>query len=95
MIEKKQVYVIGEQMFRSFEEAQRSALREFLKAGVEDGQADLDHMVDHILAGRAQVVDILTMTERSRAKARKANGATRKKRTAKPRGIVAVPVSAV
>lgn len=84
MIEKVQSFKVGEQFFNSFREAQQHELA----GGIKSHAPDLDESIVHSLsqqmvAHKEIFIDALTMTPRSRAKARKVNGATRK-RKAKP-----------
>lgn len=85
MIQKQQCFVIGDKTFQTFEDAQRYELEQFLKPALpvaEDGEL-VKEVAGHLLAGKVQVVDILTMSPSARPKARKANGTVRK-RSAKP-----------
>lgn len=76
-------YMVGDKPCATFEEAQKEELFGFLEAYSDPAlnAEKLSGLAGHILAGKAKVVDILTSTPRSRAKARKVNGATKKRKT--------------
>lgn len=80
MIEKKTAYCVGEQFFPCIEEAQRHELAGLFECieSITDEQAGGVAAV--ILEKRTDVLNILTMKPSSHARARKANGATRKPR---------------
>lgn len=73
MITRTHGFTVGDQMFASLEEAQLCELTALLdKAAAE-----------HVLKNKDKVLDILTTTSTSKAKARGINGG-RKKRAANP-----------
>ncbi len=83
MIEKTTAFKVGEQFFPCIEEAQKHELAALLESVGESGIAAASLLISH----KEEVLNILTMTPKSHAKARKANGATRKPRTPKVVGI--------
>jgi len=93
MITKTTSYQVRDQFFATLEQAQRAEILTILTAeGVPDGMSPLDAAATIIVANAAKVLDILSTTAKSRPRARKANGATRKPRNSKP--AVPVPVDA-
>ena len=79
MIEKTTAYRVGEQFFPCIEEAQKHELEVLLSPIGTPGDA-----AAKIISHKDEVLNILTMTPTSHAKARKANGATRKPRAKAP-----------
>lgn len=76
-------YQVGEKFFKTLQEAQAHDIMELTVNGVsvgeqwgEDCKKDL---VEWIMANAVPLVDILTTTPTSRAKARKTNGGTKPK----------------
>lgn len=81
--QRKLFYFVGQEAFPSLEEAQKCDLKKLLPpdfTGI-DGARDIpDSVVDWMLENAAAITCILTTTPRSRARARKANGATRQRK---------------
>jgi hypothetical protein len=78
MIEKVQSYKVGDKFFNTFEEARSEELISLFSdlPGTQGSAA-----VAIVVKNKDRLVDILTSTPRSRAKARKINGATRKRKS--------------
>jgi thiamine pyrophosphate-dependent acetolactate synthase large subunit-like protein len=81
-------YFVGDQAFKSLEEAQKADLKKLMESLKEDritctGEPkELDEAVsDWLLTNSAAIVDCLTTTPRSRLRARKTHGAERKPRS--------------
>jgi len=81
-------YFVGDQAFKSLEEAQKADLKKLLESLKEDritctGEPkELDESVaDWLLANSTAIVDCLTTTPRSRLRGRKTHGAERKPRS--------------
>lgn len=75
-------FFVGDQPFKSLEDAQKADILRLTSEGVSVGEQWGDDckkdLVDWIMANAAALVDILTTTPTSRAKARKANGGFKK-----------------
>lgn len=72
-------YFVGDQPFKTIEEAQRHDLKEILQKSEIDWDATSEnHIIDWMMQNAAAIVDTLTTTPTSRAKARKTNGGTKK-----------------
>lgn len=70
-------YFVGDKPFKTLEEAQKHDLEEILKpSDFTDEQSK--NIADFMLKNAAAIVDTLTTTPTSRAKARKTNGGTKK-----------------
>ena len=78
MIEKVQSYKVGEAFFDTFEDAQLAELETTL--GEVQGVWTKSDIANHILENKERFIDVLSMTPRSRAKARTINGAKRKRK---------------
>jgi hypothetical protein len=76
--QKQLFYFVGDVPFKTLEEAQKSDILRLTTEGVTIGEDWGDEckkdLVDWIMANAAPLVDILTTTPTSRAKARKTNG---------------------
>ena len=84
MIEKTTAFRVGDQFFPCIEEAQAHELAGVLSAFDNEPRISGLQAAEIILQNKAQVLNILTMTAKSHARARKANGATRKPRAKAP-----------
>lgn len=78
MITKQPAFFIDDKIFRTFEDAQRAELETVLKEFLPEEDRAAKAAI-WLLERRGAFIDILTMTPRSRAKARKIDGATKKK----------------
>lgn len=86
MITKKTTprYYVGELTFESLPDAQKAALSELM------GSRDSDQSwLDALVQKAAQVVDILTTTERSLTKARKINGGRKPRKASNQEQVAA------
>ena len=82
MIEKTTSYKVGVAFFATLEQAQRAEILSILATeGTPDGMSPLEAAAAAIVTNAPKVIDILSTTPKSRVRARKANGATRKPRT--------------
>ncbi len=85
MIERTTSYKVGDSLFATIELAQQHEIALLLEgAGLDLKQ--IEAVVGIMVKNREKMVNILTMKTTSRAKGRKANGATRKPRAQKPIG---------
>ena len=74
-------YFVGETAYKSLEDAQKADLLALMPVQTLDTAGITnDYIADWMLKNSAAIVNTLTTTPRSRAKARKANGATRKRK---------------
>jgi hypothetical protein len=82
-------YFVGNQPFKTLEEAQKADILRLTTEGVNVGEQWGDEckkdLVEWIMANAAPLVDCLTTTPTSRAKARKANGGTKKPVAKRPK----------
>lgn len=69
------------QLFASVEAAQLHELEAFLKDAKFPEGTDFPNLAYTLVNNKDRIVDLLTMKATSHPKARKANGATRKRRT--------------
>lgn len=84
-------YFVGDQAYKSLEDAQRADLRKLMPqtAAFSDAQetdgtpAWHNQLADWLMKNSAAIVDTLTTTPKSRLKGRKSHGAVRKPRAAK------------
>ena len=79
-------YFVGDQAFKSLEEAQKADLKKLIPIELTDvanEDASKDRICDWLLKNSAAIVDCLTTTPKSRLRGRKSHGATRKPRTPK------------
>lgn len=80
--QKQLFFFVGETPFKTLEDAQKADIlrltTEGVSVGEEWGPECKKDLVEWIMANAAPLVDILTTTPTSRAKARKANGGTKK-----------------
>jgi len=86
VIEKVQSYKVGEKFFNTFEQAQEAEIMDFFSFVTNDQIATMEHgpsraLALHVMDNKAKLMDILTSTPRSRAKARAINGAKRKRKS--------------
>lgn len=79
MIEKTTGYKVGDAYFATLSDAQIHELCEVFGPEVP---SDVEQIASRALACKDRIINILTTGPRSHPKARKANGATRKKRVA-------------
>jgi len=87
MITKQPAFMVTDgALFASVEAAQLHELTHFLDQDefTKDVALNPKALAELLLANKDKLVDLLTMKASSHPKARKANGATRKTRTAKP-----------
>lgn len=87
-------YFVGEQAFKSLEEAQKADLATLVPSDLFSGAAETDRgsiIADWMLKNSKAIVDILTTTPTSRLKSRKSHGATRKPRTPKAKPEATLP----
>jgi hypothetical protein len=83
-------YFVGDQAFKSLEEAQKADLESLLPTQWEDGTSvPRDGIAEWMLKNCTAICDTLQTTPRSRLKARKLHGATRKPRTPKVAPVTA------
>jgi hypothetical protein len=71
MIERTPAFKVGEHSFLSLEEAQKYELKQLLPP------KGIDQVVDWVITNKAKIVDILTTTTTSKAKARKIHGGSK------------------
>lgn len=80
--QKQLFFFVGEKPFKTLEEAQRHDLLEIANEGIgldeQWGPECKENLVNWLMANATKIVDCLTTTPTSRAKARKANGGTKK-----------------
>lgn len=78
-------YFVGEQAFKSLEDAQKADLLALMPETWEGatGEALNGLVADWLLKNCKSIVDTLTTTPKSRLRARKSHGAVRKPRTSK------------
>jgi hypothetical protein len=82
MITKQTAFQSGDQLFPTIEAAQAHELEAFI---IDKQLLCQDHteLAKRLIQHKEHIVDLLTMKASSKARARKANGATRKPRTPK------------
>ena len=77
-------YFVGDQAFKSLEEAQKADLEALLPTQWEDGTSvPRDGIAEWMLKNSNAITDCLTTTPRSRLRGRKLHGGTRKPRSDK------------
>jgi len=80
--QKQLFFFVGDKPFKTLEEAQRHDLLEIANEGEgldESWEPECkETLVNFLMANADRIVDCLTTTPTSRAKARKANGGTKK-----------------
>jgi hypothetical protein len=72
-------YEVDGQFYKSLEEAQAVDLKKLMVTRWGEDNGEKQVMAEWLLQNKDAITCILTTTPRSRAKARKANGATRKR----------------
>lgn len=81
--------MVGDKFFKTLKEAQAHDIMELTRNGVSVGEQWGEEckkdLVEWILANATPLVDILTTTPTSRAKARKTNGGAKPKAAKKPK----------
>jgi len=88
--QKALFYFVGDRSFKSLADAQKFDLAKLVPdcspefEVCNEPRVRADKIADWLLKNSVQIVDILTTTPTSRAKARKNNGATRKRRSITP-----------
>jgi len=85
MISKQTSFVTTDgQLFVNIEGAQKHELEKFLGEGLlnQETETTADVVATVLLHHKEEIVDLLTMKATSRPKARKVNGASRKKKSA-------------
>lgn len=81
MIEKTLAFKVGEETFGTLVEAQEHELFELLKESCKlIGDGDMRVIVGKIVEDSDRIIDILTTKANSRTKARKVNGAVKKRK---------------
>jgi hypothetical protein len=85
--QKTLFYFVGDQAFKSLEGAQKADLLALMPkewtvggAGIAIAELKPEHIANWLLTNSVAITDCLTTTPRSRSKARKANGGTRKRK---------------
>lgn len=88
MIERVNAFKVGERVFPTIEEAQKSEIRALIDIEIIDpsSESTVSGVVDLILKYQDKIIDILTMTPASKPRARKINGGTKKRRSAAANG---------
>lgn len=93
--QKTLFYFVGDQPFKSLEEAQKCDLAKLVPDSLRSGDEKTfsDSVADWMLKNASQIIDTLSTTPTSRLKARKSHGATRKPRKKKVGEVPPVALS--